>query len=126
MIGPPCARFQKGDYFMYDLDGVYKRCGHKLQEEYKITAEEFQAARKIGRKEILREVLEWIENHRKNYEHSAMSGHGRHSETAQQTRPKAENKETEVIFVMQVHVPSSRSAFFLNMMKSNNFKTEMG
>jgi hypothetical protein len=92
---------------MYDLDGVYKRCGHKLQDEFKITAEEYQAARKIGKKEVLREILEWISNHRKN------QGQSRHEPQPKGTQAENETTATTV----SVRVPLNKLREVMDLLK---------
>jgi hypothetical protein len=73
------------NYKMYDLGGTYKRCGHKLQSQFGITSDEFQAARKIGKKEILRDILDWIKESRSTGEQS------KYASTPQEpTEPRAE------------------------------------
>ena len=49
----------------YDMNAVYRRCGHKIQQAFGITAEEFQAARKIGKKKKFGDILEWIKENRR-------------------------------------------------------------
>ena len=67
----------------YDLNEEYRRCGHKMQQAFGITAEEFQAARKVGRKKKFRDILEWIKENRRDPQpdapivrHQPTSGHG--------------------------------------------------
>jgi len=54
--------FEESD--MYDMSQEVKRCGNKIQDTFGITPNEFQAARKIGKKKKLGDILAWIEEHR--------------------------------------------------------------
>ena len=55
---------------MYDLNAEIKRCGHQLAAHFGITAAEFQAARKIGGRKKLRDILDWIKETRQSGEQS--------------------------------------------------------
>ena len=45
---------------IYDLNKEYRRCGHKMESQFGITAEEFQAARHIGGKVVLRDIIQYV------------------------------------------------------------------